>query len=164
MRRRAIAFLTEYGTAAYDRALPAGHITASAWIVDPSRTRAVLLHHRKLDRWLQLGGHVDGERDVRAAALREAREESGLVEIVSLEAGIYDVDVHVIPARRDEPEHFHYDIRFAFEADRFAPLVVSDESHALAWIPLAELDRYETDESVMRLARKTTLLARGSGA
>ncbi len=163
MAAEVAAFLDEHDDA-FERSLLLGHITASAWIVDRERTHALLTHHRKLGRWLQLGGHVDGERDVRAAALREAQEESGLAEIVALEEAIYDVDVHVIPARGAEPRHKHYDIRFAFEADRRAPLVVSDESHALAWVALDELDRYDTDESVMRLARKTARLARSGGA
>lgn len=154
MTAEIIAFLRAHGDA-YERTQRLGHITASAWIVDVDRTHALLTHHRKLGRWLQLGGHVDGERDTRAAALREAREESGLAAIVPLTAGIYDVDVHVIPARHDEAEHKHYDIRFAFEANRFAPLIVSDESHALAWVELSELERDEADESVTRLARKT---------
>jgi len=157
MTAEIIAFLGAHDDA-FERTQRLGHITASAWIVDADRTHALLTHHRKLGRWLQLGGHVDGERDTRAAALREAREESGLLEIVPLTVGIYDVDVHVIPARRDEPEHKHYDIRFAFEADRLAPLIVSDESHALAWVNLHDFDRYETDESVVRLARKTSQL------
>jgi len=157
------AFLDEHDDA-FERSQLLGHITASAWIVDRERAHALLTHHRKLGRWLQLGGHVDGQPDVRAAALREAQEESGLVEIVALGTAIYDVDVHVIPVRGAEPEHKHYDIRFAFEADRAAPLVVSGESHALAWVALDELDRYETDESVRRLARKTERLAGSGGA
>ena len=155
MRRRAIAFLAENGTAAFDRALPAGHITASAWIVDPSRTRAVLLHHRKLDRWLQLGGHVDGDPDVRRSAMREAREESGLRTLRFITEDIYDVDVHRIPARANEPEHEHYDVRFALEADPREPLVANPESHDVRWIALDELHAYAVDDSVRRLAAKT---------
>lgn len=163
MAAEVAAFLDEHDDA-FERSQLLGHITASAWIVDRERTHALLTHHRKLGRWLQLGGHVDGQRDVRAAALREAQEESGLVEIVALGTPIYDVDVHVIPARGAEPEHKHYDIRFAFEADRAAPLVVSDESYALSWVALDELERYDTDDSVRRLARKTERLARSGGA
>jgi 8-oxo-dGTP pyrophosphatase MutT (NUDIX family) len=132
-----------------------GHITGSAWILDEARTHALLVHHRKLDRWLQPGGHAEGERDAHAIARREAREETGLAHLRDAQPGIYDVDVHVIPARGSDPEHAHYDIRFAFIADRDEPLVVSEESHALAWRPLAELDRDGVDESVRRLARKS---------
>ena len=154
MRDRLIAFVGVHPDA-FERALQIGHVTASAWIVDPTRTHALLTHHRKLGKWLQLGGHADGDPDVRAAALREAREESGLRSLRFARDAIYDVDVHAIPARPGEPAHEHYDVRFALEADPEEPLVVSDESHELAWVPIAELASYGADESVLRLARKT---------
>ena len=159
MRDRVVAFVTRDGLHAFDRSNASGHVTASAWVVDPGRTRAVLLHHRKLGRWLQLGGHVDGDPDVRGAAQREAREESGLRTLRALGELVYDIDVHRIPARGDEPEHDHYDLRWAFEADPRESLVRNDESHDVRWIPLAELDAYEIDESVRRLSRKTPGLA-----
>jgi len=154
MRARLIAFVAAQPDA-FERTLAAGHVTASAWIVDPARTRALLAHHRKLGKWLQLGGHADGDPDVRRAALREAREESGLTSLRFAADGIYDLDVHAIPARPGEPAHDHYDVRFALEADPAEPLVTSAESHALAWIALGDLPSYGADESVLRLARKT---------
>jgi 8-oxo-dGTP pyrophosphatase MutT (NUDIX family) len=154
MRDRLVAFVDAHPDA-FERALAIGHVTASAWIVDPSRTRALLTHHRKLGRWLQLGGHADGDPDVRGAALREAREESGLTSLRFVRDAIYDLDVHAIPARRGEPEHEHFDVRFVLEADPNEPLLVSGESHELAWIALADLARHGADESVLRLARKT---------
>ena len=158
MRDRLAAFLAEYGVRAFDRATATGHVTASAWIVDPERTHAVLLHHRKLDRWLQPGGHVDGDRDVRRSALREAREESGLRSLRAIADEIYDIDVHRIPGRPDEPEHDHYDVRFALEADPREPLRGNAESHDVRWIALVDLERYAIDESVRRLAAKTAAL------
>jgi 8-oxo-dGTP pyrophosphatase MutT (NUDIX family) len=160
MRDRLIAFLETYGMQAFDRALQTGHVTASAWIVDPERTQTVLLHHRKLDRWLQLGGHVDGDPDVRRSALREAREESGLRALRMIVETVYDVDVHRIPARDLEPEHEHYDLRFAIEADPREPLVRNAESHDVRWILLSDLERYAIDDSVRRLAAKTAALPR----
>ncbi len=139
----------------FERTLAEGHVTGSAWIVDRSRTHVLLTHHRKLDRWLQLGGHAEGEVDIRAVALREAREESGLESLRLLATGIFDVDVHPIPARGRRPAHLHYDVRFLLEADREEPLVVSAESKALAWVPLAELERYDPDRSLRRMAVKT---------
>jgi 8-oxo-dGTP pyrophosphatase MutT (NUDIX family) len=158
MRDRLAAFVAAHPDA-FERALPVGHVTASAWIVDPGRTRALLAHHRKLGRWLQLGGHADGDPDVRSAALREAREESGLTSLRFASDAIYDVDVHPIPARPGEPAHEHFDVRFAFEADPAEPLVTSAESHALAWIALCDLPAYGADESVLRLARKTRTIS-----
>jgi len=158
MRARLVAFVAA-NAGAFERTLAVGHVTASAWIVDPARTCALLAHHRKLGKWLQLGGHVDGDPDVRRAALREAREESGLTSLRLLAGRIYDLDVHVIPARPGEPAHEHYDVRFAFAADPCEPLVISAESHALAWIALGDLPSYGADESVLRLARKTATIA-----
>jgi 8-oxo-dGTP pyrophosphatase MutT (NUDIX family) len=158
MRDRLVAFVGAHADA-FERALAIGHVTASAWIVDASRTRALLMHHRKLGRWLQPGGHVDGDVDVRRAALREAREESGLRSLRFAHDGIYDLDVHAIPARPGEPAHDHYDVRFAFEADAAEPLVANEESKELAWIPLDALASYGADESVLRLARKTAGLS-----
>ncbi|HEY6234187.1 MAG TPA: NUDIX hydrolase [Candidatus Elarobacter sp.] len=154
MRERLVAFV-EAQPDAFERSLAVGHVTASAWIVDPARTGALLVHHRKLGKWLQPGGHADGDPDVRGTALREAREESGLTSLRLASEAIYDLDVHAIPARPGEPAHEHFDVRFAFEADPAEPLVTSAESHALAWVALGDLPAYGADESVLRLARKT---------
>lgn len=142
----------------FERSSPSGHVTGSAWVVDRALESVLLTHHRKLGRWLQLGGHADGDGDIRRVALREAREESGLWNIVLARDAIYDVDVHEIPARRDEPAHLHYDIRFAFYADRLAVPVPSEESHEVAWIPLRQLAEFGADESVLRLSAKTATL------
>lgn len=136
-----------------------GHLTASAWIVDPARQRTLLTHHHKLDRWLQLGGHVDGEPDLLASALREAQEESGLTRLRPVSAEIFDIDRHLIPERKGEPAHWHYDVRFLIEADPAEPLVVSDESKDLAWVPLAEVAKLNPSESLTRMVRKTVNLA-----
>lgn len=132
-----------------------GHLTGSAWVVDPSGTRTLLTHHRKLDKWLQLGGHADGDPDLRAVAEREAREESGLRNIRSLGAGIFDLDRHWIPERKQEPAHWHYDLRFRFEADPAEPLVVSHESKELAWVDVARVTSLNPEESMARMVRKT---------
>ncbi|MFN0084246.1 MAG: NUDIX hydrolase [Blastocatellia bacterium] len=142
----------------YDRALSIGHLTGSAWILDKERTHALLTHHRKLDLWVQLGGHTEGDADMLSAACREAREESGLPDVVPAAETIFDVDIHAIPARREEPAHFHYDIRYLFTADRGRPLTVSGESMSLAWAPLAEISNYTREESVLRMTRKTQAL------
>ena len=137
------------------RACRPGHLTASAWIVDAARRHTLLTHHHKLDRWLQLGGHADGEPDLLASALRESREESGLTLVRAVSPEIFDVDRHRIPARGDEPEHWHYDVRFLLEADPAEPLTVSNESKDLAWVKLARVAELNPSESLGRMVRKT---------
>ena len=160
MVERMRAYLSGHADA-FERTSLEGHVTGSAWIVDRARTAAVLLHHRKLGKWLQPGGHADGERDVREVALREAREESGLCSIAPAARGIFDVDVHAIPARGEDPAHEHYDVRFAFYADLSEVPRANGESYAVAWIPFREIERYAIDDSVRRLVAKTATLATG---
>lgn len=136
------------------RSLLIGHITASAWITDKSRKFVLLTHHRKLDKWFQLGGHADGEGDLQKVALTEAREESGLLSLSFVSREIFDVDIHQIPARLNEPAHLHYDIRFLLEGDREEPLVVNHESKALVWVPVEEVILLNESESIQRMVRK----------
>ena len=132
----------------------AGHFTASCWLVDRRGERVLLTHHRKLGLWLQLGGHADGERDLRIAALKEAEEESGLCEL-RIEDAIFDLDRHWIPEHKDVPAHWHYDVRYVVHAQGSEAYVVSDESHDLAWRDIAQLANDEAaDESVRRMAGK----------
>lgn len=138
----------------FERSLAIGHITGSAWILSGDGKRALLSHHRKLNKWLQLGGHADGDADVLRVALREAREESGLAGITPVSADIFDVDVHAIPARSGEPAHLHYDVRFLFRVTGDERFRVSDESHDLAWVAPDELPALGVDESVLRMHRK----------
>jgi len=151
--QRTIVFVSDNETCC-DRHLAIGHITASSWIIDEHCDHALLTHHRKLNRWLQLGGHVEDDDDILAAALREAREESGLVDLHTFNETIFDVDVHPIPARKQEPEHFHYDVRFLFQARRGDTLTISDESHDLSWFSIAELENFPADDSIDRMVQK----------
>ena len=136
----------------FERSCTVGHITGSAWIVNRAGDRVLLTHHRKLGRWLQPGGHSDGNPDTLKVALREAREESGL-DVRALDETIFDLDMHLIPARGGEPAHCHYDVRFLVQAmeDRFH---VSEESFALAWVPAGKVGVFTNHESVLRMARK----------
>ena len=132
----------------------AGHFTASAWLIDGAGERLLMTHHRKLDRWLQLGGHADGDRDLAAVALREAEEESGLSDLLVLPE-IFDLDRHWIPERGDVPGHWHYDVRYVVRAIGSEDFVVSDESHALAWRRIATLlDDPGLDPSIARMRTK----------
>ena len=133
-----------------------GHLTGSAWIVSPDLTRVLLTHHLKLDKWLQLGGHADGDGDLLAVALREAREESGLSRVRPLSPQIFDVERHLIPARKAEPAHYHYDLRFLIEADPAEPLMrAHTESKDLAWVGLERVTALNPEESMARMVRKT---------
>ena len=141
-------------TLAFERERLAGHFTASAWLVSDDGTRALLTHHRKLDRWLQPGGHADGDVDLARVALKEAEEESGL-RALALLPGLFDLDRHWIPEHKGVPAHWHYDVRFVVHAGSDERFVVSDESHALAWRDIAEIaGDAGADDSVRRMARK----------
>jgi 8-oxo-dGTP pyrophosphatase MutT (NUDIX family) len=139
----------------FERSLQIGHITASAWIPDKTGTHVLLTHHRKLDRWLQLGGHVDGDPDVLAGAAREALEESGITSLQPDSGEIFDLDIHPIPARGEEPQHLHYDARFLFRATGDENFTVSEESHDLAWVPLDQIENFTKEESMLRMVAKT---------
>ncbi|WP_420005943.1 NUDIX hydrolase [Arenibacterium sp. LLYu02] len=138
---------------AFDRDPTTGHVTGSAFVLSPDYRSVLLTHHAKLNRWLQLGGHCDGIADAAFVATKEAYEESGLVRLRLLSTEVFDVDIHEIPANPREAAHLHYDVRYLFVAEAGA-LKVSPESHALAWVPLAELDHEGTVESVRVVVRK----------
>jgi 8-oxo-dGTP pyrophosphatase MutT (NUDIX family) len=157
MLRQFVAFVEQHPDC-FERSLTVGHVTGSAWILDRDRTHVLLTHHRKLNKWLQPGGHADGDADVLGVALREAVEETGLTHIEPASNEVFDVDIHAIPARGHEPQHFHYDVRFLFHADRNTPLVITEESHDLAWVPLDNVRGYDVDESVLRMVAKTPQL------
>ncbi|MCC7633441.1 NUDIX hydrolase [Stenotrophomonas rhizophila] len=137
----------------------AGHFTGSAWLVSTDGQRVLLTHHRKLDRWLQLGGHADGERDLAQVALKEAEEESGLGGLVLEDGGLFDIDKHWIPARHDVPGHWHYDARYVVRALGSEQFALSEESLALAWrqitdVANAMIDTPDGDDSLPRMAKR----------
>jgi len=146
--RRLIALLARRGDLAYGRDPSDDHITGSAFVVNETGTRLLMMHHTKLDRWLQLGGHCDAIPDVRQTALREAHEESGLKEITPVGDDILDIDAHLVPARNAEPAHVHFDVRFLFVASDATPLLRNAESRALAWIAIADLAGHNASESI----------------
>jgi 8-oxo-dGTP pyrophosphatase MutT (NUDIX family) len=114
----------------------------------------LLTHHAKLDRWLQLGGHADGDGNVLAVAVKEAEEESGLLDFVQVGKGIFDIDIHPIPARKGEPEHLHYDVRFVLRPGGSLEFTVSDESHDLRWVSPEDVKGLTTETSMMRMVDK----------
>ncbi|AGA76631.1 NUDIX hydrolase [Echinicola vietnamensis] len=142
---------------AFHRDRKEGHFTASAWIVNKTRTHALLTHHRKLNRWLQLGGHADGNENLLEVAMNEAREESGLISLKLVDRGIFDIDKHIIPANAKDPQHFHYDVRFLIEAAMDEPLTISEESKDLAWVKYETIpDVVKANDSILRMLEKTS--------
>ena len=164
--------------AVFERSHAVGHFTGSAWLVSTDGERVLLTHHRKLGRWLQLGGHADGDVDLARVALREAEEESGLRDLV-VEPAIFDLDAHRIaahfpvgspggpaapsgfapgeprPSRGNEPEHWHYDVRYVVRATGSETFALSEESLALAWKPVREIAADpQADASLRRMAHK----------
>ncbi len=162
MTARTIAFV-EANPTCFDRSLLEGHITGSAWILSEppadlplSEPQVLLIHHRKLDRWFQPGGHADGDPDVAAVARREAAEETGLPNVRLVSPAIFDVDIHPIPAKGEVPEHLHYDIRFLFTARPDTALGgETREVKGIRWLTLDEADRLADSESISRMIRKS---------
>ena len=129
-----------------------GHFTASGFVVSPDGSSLLLIHHRRLDRWLQPGGHIDPDDPSPIdAAAREVKEETG-VATTSLLPDLIDLDIHGIPARDPEPEHEHFDLRFAFRA-LDSELAADDEVHDAIWVPWVDVASYNVDASVLRGAK-----------
>jgi 8-oxo-dGTP pyrophosphatase MutT (NUDIX family) len=150
--------LAEEGPISLYRSRIAGHFTASAWVVSPDFTQCLLLHHSKLDRWLQAGGHADGNENLMEVAKNELTEETGLYQAILFKNDIFDLDVHKIPLYKNVPEHYHFDLRFLFTADPNFPLVGNEESRAIRWFSLEEAQNLTNNVSIHRMIRKTKAL------
>ncbi|HEC10893.1 MAG TPA: NUDIX domain-containing protein [Acidimicrobiales bacterium] len=153
-RLRTLAFVADHPDALH-RSCVRGHLTGSAWVIDHTGTRGLILFHTKIRRWLQPGGHADADPDLARVALREATEETG-IEGLEVWTAPVDVDVHTfVDSRGREPEHLHFDLRFAVRAPAGALERGNHESEALRWITAADLDDPELalDAGTVRLAR-----------
>jgi 8-oxo-dGTP pyrophosphatase MutT (NUDIX family) len=140
-----------------------GHLTASAFVLSPEGDAVLLILHKKLGIWVQPGGHIEpADVSLEAAARREVAEEVGLPLAASAAATIFDLDIHAIPARKDEPEHQHFDVRFCFQATS-RDFVASDEVAAANWADLSRIEQLTADESVLRATRKLASLSSRSG-
>jgi 8-oxo-dGTP pyrophosphatase MutT (NUDIX family) len=143
---------------AFERTHLPGHITGSAFIVSKDFTHTLLVHHAKLNRWLQPGGHADGDTQVTRVALREANEETGLLNLTLVTPEIFDLDIHTIPERKDFPQHDHYDVRYLFTGSMDDLIIVSEESHDVKWVALDELHKFNDEKSILRLRAKARKL------
>ncbi len=142
-----------------DRTCRPGHLTGSALVVDPADRRVLVLFHAKLQRWLQPGGHADGDGDLARVALREATEETG-IEGLRVVGPAVDLDVHVVDPP-SEDAHEHHDVRFLVVAPPGAVPVGNHESEALRWVAVDELPGFGADDGLLRLADRA--LARLDG-
>lgn len=156
-KQRIIHFVQE-NSDCFERTLKIGHITGSAWILNKQRTHALLMHHAKLDFWVQLGGHCDGDSDVLSVAVKEAQEESGIKNIIPLREEIFDIDVHWIPANHKEEGHYHYDIRFLLGVTGDAQIVQNNESKELRWINKNPQELPMQSASLTRMMKKWLLI------
>lgn len=159
---RMLSFL-ETDEVHYDRANQNRHFTASGLVVDPSKNKVLLNHHKFLDLWLCFGGHADGCSDLTEVAYRETIEESGLAEdkVVPLSSDIFDIDIHAIPERKDrnEPPHEHYDVLYLFKASADTPLEISEESLGLRWCDIDAAKRLSSaDGRMQRILQKYEMI------
>lgn len=152
----------------FERSCPTGHVTGSALITNAAMDKVLLTLHAKLGKWLQLGGHSDGDAWTHRVAWREGCEESGLEELKfadwSPEDDIkaiprpFDLDIHLIPARHKESAHWHFDARYLLIADDRLPLAITDESHQLRWFTLEEAEKVTQERSMLRQFEKLRFL------
>ncbi len=149
-RERILSLLTEHGAALADRTTLPGHLTGSALVVNHAGTQVLLLFHTKLQRWLQPGGHADGDHELASVALREATEETGIEGLAVLLPAV-DLDIHRIPARGDMESHLHLDLRFVVLAPQGATPHKNHESEALRWVTPQELAELTDEPGLVRL-------------
>ncbi len=149
-RSTILEFVAQHDDALH-RSCRRGHLTGSALVTDPVGEHVLLLFHAKLQRWLQPGGHCDGDANLAAVALREATEESGIVGLRVHPVAI-DLDVHEVDSPADGP-HLHLDARFLVVAPPDTQPRVNHESEAIRWVRPADLGRYSVDLGTVRMVR-----------
>lgn len=148
-----IHFITNHKDC-FERSCQPGHLTASCWLWNPDESACLFTFHKKLKKWLQLGGHADGHSNLLEVALKEAREESGIEEIIALSTDIFDLSIHFIPENPFENSHLHYDVRYLLKLKKETPLKMSLESLDLRWIKPIDFPQYNLDRSILKMEEK----------
>jgi len=152
-------FITQHEDCFNTHLLP-GHVTGSAWVVNQNYDRVLMLHHKKLNKWFQPGGHADSDHDIRRVALREVSEETGLdpSDINLVSEAIFDIDIHSVPDYKGMPSHKHYDIRFLIQVDDSIVIPGNDESYDILWVELHDTQHFNHNLSTYRMMEKTRRL------
>jgi 8-oxo-dGTP pyrophosphatase MutT (NUDIX family) len=152
--KKAMLGFIEENDDCFERSLEKGHITGSSWLLDNTGDKALLMHHRKLDKWLSLGGHADGDSDILAVAIKEAQEESGIESIEPIMISIFDIDINEIPAYGSVKAHLHYDVRFLLKVTSDDNVKINSESNELRWIGKNRDELCSTEPSVRQMFDK----------
>jgi 8-oxo-dGTP pyrophosphatase MutT (NUDIX family) len=153
IKDRFIAFINAH-LDCFDRSCSLGHITGSSFVISPDKSSVLLSFHRKLNIWVQLGGHADGEADVTNVALREAHEESGIkLNDLYIYKDIIDLDIHLIPKNQKDEAHFHFDVRFIVLSNTW-DFICSEESLQLKWVKFNDIEHYSKEVSLIRALNK----------
>lgn len=154
-KHKMLQLLTNKKEKAFLRSAIDAHFTASAWIVSSDYKKALLLYHAKLNKWLQPGGHADGQTDLAQVAAKEACEETGLINLTMPLQSIFDIDIHSIPAKGNIQKHLHYDIRYLYICQEEDAVEINHESKAFKWLTIEDILDTIENESLLRMARKT---------
>jgi 8-oxo-dGTP pyrophosphatase MutT (NUDIX family) len=161
-RARILAFLDAHPDALHRSCLE-GHLTGSAAVIDPSTRQVLLLLHAKVRRWLQPGGHADGDGNLARVALREATEETGIADLQVLTPAV-DLDVHRFhDAAGREPDHLHLDVRHLVVAPAGAVATTNHESEGVRWVPVDRLGTVDVDTGTRRMVRAAVSALDGLG-
>ncbi len=151
MKQQFLDFIEHYDNH-FSRKQLFGHFTASAWILSPDKQEAFLIHHKKLNKWLQPGGHADDDENLLNVAIKEIHEETGITQF-DTENKIFDLDVHLIPERLAVPAHFHFDVRFLFKTHS-KNFQINHEANMGQWILLSAIENYNKETSILRMRDK----------
>lgn len=150
-----VDWIEQYGDFAFVRENLSGHITGSMMIVNPEHTKVLLMFHHKLQMWTQFGGHCDGEINIRNVAIREFHEESGIILEPKIIGNIFDVDIHSIPARKNEPEHYHFDILYLWEVSESVEMQKEEgKVEDLRWVYIDDITQFSNEPKILRVMEK----------